>query len=138
MREQGIEILSTAVPKQTAVKCEKYLYQCANEDQNLYFWFVYQVVGLAIQGMEFEVLKDNLKNNKVGWESPTYETFAMSLEEHDNYIVMPFEVVDGVVECTKCGGSKTWSIQKQLRGGDEPMTTFSRCVTCGNSWKYSG
>jgi len=138
MREQGVSILTTVVSKQTAVKFEKYLSKYAEEDETLYFWFIYQAVGLIIQGMDSEELKDSLKNKKVGWESPTYKKIEMALEEYDNYIVIPFEVVDGVVECTKCGGSKTWSIQKQLRGGDEPMTTFSRCVTCGNSWKYSG
>ena len=56
----------------------------------------------------------------------------------DDYLTKPFEVVDGVVTCPKCQGMKTWSVQKQTRSSDEPMTTFSRCALCNHQWSYSG
>ena len=80
----------------------------------------------------------DLKKGNVGWKNPLYNNIESKIQEHDDYIVKPFEVVDGVVKCPKCQNSKTWSVQKQTRSSDEPMTTFSRCVTCGHQWAYSG
>jgi len=37
--------------------------------------------------------------------------------------------------CGKCGQRKCSYFQKQTRSADEPMTTFVRCVVCGNRWR---
>lgn len=37
--------------------------------------------------------------------------------------------------CGKCKQSKCTYYQMQTRSADEPMTTFVRCVNCGNRWK---
>ena len=41
-------------------------------------------------------------------------------------------------KCRKCGESKCKITQAQTRSADEPMTTFTRCLDCGNQWTYSG
>lgn len=99
----------------------------------------YQTCGLLLQQKydNKDILKQ-LKKKKVLWSSTSFEQIESKLQEHDQYLVQPFDVVDGVVECPKCKKSKTWSIQKQTRGADEPMTTFSKCVSCGFSWAYAG
>jgi transcription elongation factor S-II len=38
-------------------------------------------------------------------------------------------------QCKKCKSRKIHKIEKQTRGGDEPMTSFFNCVECGNAWK---
>jgi len=117
------EILRQVAPK----KYEKIL-KHVNDDNELY-----QIIGEIMKTSEKEVLK-NIKKGKTGWNSVIYDEIRDEIKEHDDYIVKPFDVVDGVTKCGKCGSHKTWSFQKQIRSSDEPMTTFSRCVDCGNTW----
>lgn len=51
-------------------------------------------------------------------------------EEHENDI----EYSDAY-KCYKCGESKCKIAMKQIRGADEPMTTFVKCLVCGNAFK---
>ena len=37
--------------------------------------------------------------------------------------------------CRRCKSNKCSYYQLQTRSGDEPMTTYVTCVTCGNRWK---
>jgi len=39
-------------------------------------------------------------------------------------------------QCGKCKKRQTTYYQMQTRSADEPMTTFVRCVNCGNAWKF--
>jgi transcription elongation factor S-II len=41
----------------------------------------------------------------------------------------------GMYTCENCKGQRTTSKEIQLRGADEPMTIFIRCVECGNEWR---
>lgn len=43
---------------------------------------------------------------------------------------------DGQFTCGKCKTNKTTYYQMQTRSADEPMTTFVRCLNCGNRWKF--
>jgi len=120
---------------------EKYVYQKSqsNQDEETYIWCIYQVIGLLIKSPSaLKQTAQDVKNGLVGWKSSTYESVAKRIEELDDYLVKPFEIAEGVVECGKCHSKKTWSVQRQTRSSDEPMTTFSRCVECGNQWVYNG
>jgi DNA-directed RNA polymerase subunit M/transcription elongation factor TFIIS len=57
--------------------------------------------------------------------------------EQDNFIIQPFEIVEGITEC-KCGSKRVYSFTKQTRGGDEISTTFNECLSCKSKWSYSG
>ena len=57
------------------------------------------------------------------------------MEEYDSFLIKPFEVDEGVLECNKCGSNKTFSYSKQTRSGDEATTVFATCSNCGTSWK---
>jgi DNA-directed RNA polymerase subunit M/transcription elongation factor TFIIS len=43
--------------------------------------------------------------------------------------------VKGVERCRRCGSDEVVFAEKQLRGADEPATTFIRCVMCQNRWR---
>ncbi|KAL7068490.1 transcription factor S-II domain-containing protein [Cryptosporidium serpentis] len=43
---------------------------------------------------------------------------------------------EGQFTCGKCKTNKTTYFQMQTRSADEPMTTFVRCLNCGNRWKF--
>jgi DNA-directed RNA polymerase subunit M/transcription elongation factor TFIIS len=118
---------------------EKNIYEKVPADIKTYTWIVYQVIGFLSKNVsEMKSILQEVKNDKIGWKSSIYENIANKLAEYDEYLVNPFEVVEGVVECGKCHSKKTWSVQRQTRSSDEPMTTFSRCVECGHQWSYSG
>jgi transcription elongation factor S-II len=40
-------------------------------------------------------------------------------------------------ECRKCHKRKCTIRQMQTRSADEPMTTFVKCVECGNEWRFN-
>lgn len=144
-RAIGIKMLNTALKEQkNAEVFEKYIYKKAkniDEDkrEEMYFWFVYQTIGYLLENISnMKNILKNIKNDRIGWNSPCYDNINARIDEHDDYLVHPFDVVEGVVQCPKCGCKKTWSVQRQTRSSDEPMTTFSRCVECKHSWKYAG
>jgi len=44
---------------------------------------------------------------------------------------------NGAYTCNKCKSSKTSYFQLQIRGADEPMTTFITCNSCSHQWKHN-
>ena len=143
LRQNSLQAFGTILSQPKNCKIfEKYIFALTGDDENTYKWCVYQVVGLLLQNSDdnknTQRIAKQIKSGKIGWKSSTYKDISGRLEEFDNYLVTPFEVVEGVSQCGKCQSKKTWSVQKQTRSSDEPMTTFSRCVECGNQWSYSG
>ncbi len=120
-------ILSVGVTKENAKKLMSLIPKHC--DPKIKKRLVYQICGDVLLGRD--------TTEKLGWEHSMYDSIRKTLEEYEAYLVKPFDVVEGVVQCV-CGSKKTWSIQKQLRSCDEPMTTFYTCVECGHSAKYSG
>lgn len=43
--------------------------------------------------------------------------------------------IEGIAVCQKCGSKKVAVALRQTRSGDEPMTTFYKCVQCGAEWR---
>lgn len=40
-------------------------------------------------------------------------------------------------KCSKCGNTKKFNVsQQQIRAGDEPITTFVKCLECGHTFKF--
>jgi hypothetical protein len=139
-RQKGIQALSSALKsKKNCEMFEKIIHDLVQEDEYKYNWYIYQLVGLLLQDIQnMKVYFKDVKAGKIGWDSTTYDSVRSKIIEHDEYLVKPFDVVEGVAQCGKCGSKKTWSIAKQMRSGDEGTSTISRCVECGNHWVYSG
>jgi len=76
-----------------------------------------------------------IKNEKYLWNDTIFAPIKDNIEEKENFIVCPFEVAEGALECNKCGSKKTFSYSKQTRSGDESTTVFATCVECRASWK---
>jgi hypothetical protein len=132
--------LSTVIDKPKNVRIFiKYLDAIGMPDTE-YLRAVYQVVGdiIALGGAKMKPVLTTVKQGKVGWDHVMFIPVEEKIREHDDYIVHPFDVVEGIAECGKCGSRRTYSSQKQTRGSDEPMTTFTRCAQCGEQWAYSG
>ena len=58
------------------------------------------------------------------------------LEDKLKYEPKPIATTD-MFKCGKCKKRKCTYYQLQTRSADEPMTTFVRCVECGNQWSFS-
>lgn len=80
-------------------------------------------------------INDIIKNNMILWESGCFEKLKKIQEEEDNFLIKPFEVEEGVMQCEKCDSKKTFSYSKQTRSGDEATTVFVICTECGCKWK---
>ncbi len=99
----------------------------------------YQIVGEILNNVPPKTILSDLKSNtKYLWNHPMYSDIKSKLFEYDNFLIKPFEVTEGVIECFKCKSKRTFSYQKQTRSADEPFTTFCTCMQCGNKWQYSG
>lgn len=153
-RDIGKRALATVIKQEKNCNIfEKNIYKKSSNPE-MYRWVVYQVIGqLIIDRKQIKPILKGVKDGKVGWDNHVYDETRERLNEHYDYLVTPFEIVDGVVQCPKCKSHKTWSVQKQTRGCDEPMTTFSKCigtvkkpdrdgvmvdVICGHEFVYSG
>lgn len=140
-RQLGIQALEKVLKQpKNCQTFENYIFeQVKDSGPEIYLWCIYQVIGLLLQDMTaMKAIASSVKSGRIGWKSPSYDSVSDRINEFDEYLSKPFEVVEGVVQCGKCSSKKTWSVQKQTRGSDEPMTTFSRCVECGHQWAYAG
>jgi DNA-directed RNA polymerase subunit M/transcription elongation factor TFIIS len=157
-REVGLEVLSTVLKSENNVKIiEKYVnlnivnkFEKAeenNQDINElreekyiedYNALIYEIVGDIVSGVNLKEMLNNLKTGIIGWKHPVFNDIRMKIEEHDEFIMNPFEVEEGALTCAKCGCNKTYSYSKQTRSADEPMSTFAQCLNCKAKWVYSG
>ncbi|CEP61176.1 DNA-directed RNA polymerase III core subunit RPC11 LALA0_S02e08416g [Lachancea lanzarotensis] len=68
-----------------------------------------------------------------------YDRKTLPRKEVDDVLGGGWDNVDQTgVQCPNydnCGGERAYFFQLQIRSADEPMTTFYKCVNCGNRWR---
>lgn len=81
-----------------------------------------------------------LNSGVIGWNHSNFNEIAVAQAEIFSYIECPYEIIDGMFSCSKCGNKKTISYSKQTRSADEGMTTFVFCANkeCRHHWTYKG
>lgn len=108
-----------------------------NEDlESVYFINIYNIIYL-IKNEKLQYILESIKKGNLYWNDKFYENIQFKEQEQNNFLIKPFEIEEGVLEC-KCGSKRVLSYQKQTRGGDESSTTFANCMECGKKWTYSG
>ena len=130
---------------QTEIKSEKNInilsnkiLEICNNDEKLSKTVVFQIItDLKNKKKLPDVLKE-LKEKKILWKHFDYADIIAEEEEQDNFIIQPFEIIEGITQCNKCGSNRVFSFTKQTRGGDESSTTFNECLQCKSKWSYSG
>lgn len=155
-RANGIEVLRTVLKSENNIKIiEKHVHMNVNpileenEEETVaqnkvkqyilkYNKYIYDIVGDVVSGINLKDILSKLKTGLVGWKHPTFDEIRTKIEEHDEFIMNPFEVEEGALTCAKCGCNKTYSYSKQTRSADEPMSTFAQCLKCKAKWVYSG
>lgn len=141
LRHQGCTTLSHVLSQPNNVKrLEEYIYKYSNE-RDEYWNLVYECVYRLITSQQkkeclVSIIHD-LRTRNMGWEDPEFSIIRTKQEEEDNFIMKPFEVDEGVLECNRCGSKRTISYQRQTRSADEGSTTFAQCVECKHRWKHN-
>ena len=116
---------------------EKNIFEAAKGDENVCRNVTFQVINDISNGMKLNDLLNEIKNKNVNWKHSSLNEYIEEEIEQDNFIIQPFEIVEGITEC-KCGSKRVYSFTKQTRGGDEISTTFNECLSCKSKWSYSG
>ena len=148
MREKGMQAIGTVLKQEQNIKIvEKYIHKNASASSGdgsdtdcyvkTYRKVIFQTIGDIHNGVKLKTIVHNIKKNMVGWNHPTFTHIKNVIDEHDEFLINPFELEEGVTTC-KCGSKRVFTFQKQTRGCDEPMTTFAKCVKCKKNWSYSG
>lgn len=138
-KEKNVKIIEKTIKKIVIKNLEK-----INKNENdivyeeMYNHILYQTIGDIYNKISLKEILMNLKEYKILWDHPSYKDVTKRLEEQDEFIIHPFEVVEGVTNCKKCGSKRVFTYQKQTRGSDEPSSTFATCVLCNAKWVYSG
>lgn len=103
-------------------------------------WIVSQIQSDFDSGMDIKDIINRLENNGYGFNHPVFASIKKRTQEQDDYISDPPDVVEGVVECYKCGSKKVYSFSVQTRAADEPMSTRAFCTNpkCKNKWTQNG
>jgi DNA-directed RNA polymerase subunit M/transcription elongation factor TFIIS len=110
-----------------------------------YLTLCYESLGMLVAGARAhvptqEVVRSILRtvNGRAwGWNHPMFTDAVAMEEEQIGFETNPFEVEEGVLECSRCHSKRTISFQRQTRSADEMSTTFAQCVDCGKRWRHS-
>ena len=110
-----------------------------NNDQQ-YETLLYHILYDLKNKKSIDDIRKMILNKQILWHRECFKDIQDDLQTGYEIIMNPFEIVEGITECGKCGSTKVFMFQKQTRSCDETMTTFCHCVNrnCGNSWTYSG
>ena len=139
LRTVGKQAIGTVVKNDKNLTIlEKNIYDKVGSNEEKYKEVILSVILDIKNGKKLQDIISGLKSEKYGWDRDEFSDTRYTLQEQDDFIINPFEVEEGVLTCTKCGQSRTFSYTKQTRSADEPMTTFATCMTCKNKWTYSG
>lgn len=116
---------------------EKKIFEISNKKESVYKQIIFQLIIDIRNGKKIKEILEDIKKNKFHWRHQSLNDYIDEEIEQDNFIIQPFEIVEGITEC-KCGSKRVYSFTKQTRGGDESSTTFNECLNCKSKWSYSG
>ena len=108
---------------------EKKVVKLEKEEES-YLRVIFQIVGMILDENPDDEILEKLNSKSVGWNLEEFDEYEEDIKENDDYIMNPFEVVEGAVVCNKCGSKKLISFSKQTRGCDEESTVFVQCFGC--------
>jgi DNA-directed RNA polymerase subunit M/transcription elongation factor TFIIS len=106
------------------------------DDEETYKNILYQVISDISLGKKLQDILEDIKSHKVLWKHESLNDFIKEEEEQDEFIVNPFQIEEGIVEC-RCGSKRVYSYSKQCRSGDEGVTSFHQCLKCKAKWSLN-
>jgi DNA-directed RNA polymerase subunit M/transcription elongation factor TFIIS len=83
-----------------------------------------------------EYLSEVRSPSDVVFNSPLMANARQELKSNQRLLMQePIAVKGALGRCFRCGNDRLSMSELQTRSGDEAMTIFYLCVTCGNVWK---
>ena len=143
-----IKKLSNFIKKELAIKAEKGIYEFSKEysDENETPFLLE-----SIYNTKLDEILDSMCNNKdnIKTEDTAYRLAFLTPEElnPDKYekLLKKKEIIEykkndikssSAFKCSKCKKNRCEVSQKQVLAGDEPVTTFVKCLECGHSFSF--
>lgn len=140
-RQKGINSLQSVYKGEDIDKLlsiESHIYNTTiGDNEQSYMLNMFQISCDIIKNKSLDSIVSDLNETKYGWNHDDYSEIKHKLKEQDDFIVNPFEVAEGVLQCTKCGGTRTLSYSRQVRSCDEGTSVYASCMACKNSWVHS-
>ena len=133
LRAKGKECLGKYLSiKKNVQILEKNIHEnCENDDD--YMNNIMEVCLKIKKRIKLKDILQNIKNKQLGWNDDSFRHCREKQEEEINYITNPFEVEEGIIDCS-CGSSRTISYAKQTRGSDEATSVIVTCIECKKTW----
>jgi DNA-directed RNA polymerase subunit M/transcription elongation factor TFIIS len=131
-----INLNSFLKKKSNRLKIATILWKMAKQDYNYANYLCFEIYSDYLCTFKLSDVIENIKNKKLGWQNPIFESYNLKQKEYDDFLTKPPDVEEGVIECHKCGSKKTYSFSKQTRRADESATVFVRCSNCHNTFKF--
>ena len=140
-RKAGMLLIMNHFSSDDSIVLEAIVYAKSKDSKSIYKNILSDIhTFVAIDNKSYSDVIELLNTDRFMWNHPKLEEIATVQNEIFSYIESPFEIVDGMFTCPKCGSTKTVSYSKQTRSSDEGMSTFVFCTNrlCKHGWMYSG
>lgn len=111
------------------------LYKIAKKDTKYFMYLVYEFISEYTMRGSLSVLLKSVQKEEIGWNHVLLAKEHGEYRAQDEYILNPPTLEEGVIECGKCHGRRTFSFTKQTRRADESTTVFVRCGDCRNTFR---
>lgn len=133
LRAKGKECLEKYLSIEKNIQIiEKNIHEnCKNNDD--YINNIMEVCKKIRNKVKLRDILVDIKGDKLGWNDSLFDHCRDVQEEEINYITNPFEVEEGIIDCS-CGSSRTISYAKQTRGSDEATSVIVTCIECKRTW----
>jgi DNA-directed RNA polymerase subunit M/transcription elongation factor TFIIS len=102
--------------------------------KDMYTFELYSIMSHCKKGLDIDDIRDFYLQDKNHFERSTFEKERLQDDKKLRLITHVSEPVSGIHKC-KCGCDKVYSYELQTRSGDEGMTVFLQCFSCGRKWK---
>jgi len=136
MRDIGKSSLKCVLTKEQNIDIiEKNIFDIC-DGQEIYKNILFQVINDISGGKNLQDILNDIKTRKILWKHDSLNEYIKEEEEQDEFIVNPFQIEEGIVEC-RCGSKRVYSYSKQCRSGDEGVTSFHQCLKCKAKWSLN-
>jgi len=139
-RKKGKEILSnySKILKNQEI-LERRIYDFSSKDsetkEEIYYDTLYQIAYFFENGKKIKEVINILKEGKLGYDHEDFDLCRIKQKEYDEYLVNPFSVENGLLDCIKCKSKRTISYYRQDRSSDEGTSVYSQCLDCKYKWR---
>jgi DNA-directed RNA polymerase subunit M/transcription elongation factor TFIIS len=97
-------------------------------------WIKSQIRADLSNGITQQEVDRRIKDNEYGFNHCSFKKINKRQQEQDDFILHPYEVEEGVIQCKKCNSWRVYSVSVQTRSSDEPMSVFAICTNCKIRW----